>query len=469
MKITIAGGGITGLSAAHHILGLARERNTEVQLSLVESSGRTGGVISTVNTGDFIMEEGPDSFLTRNPSVIDLCEKLGITDQLIPTRKENRKVYIFYNGKLHPLPDGFYMMAPTDLVSLMRSSLFSLRGKLRMCLEPFIPARNHKTDESLYSFVTRRFGTEALERAVQPLMSGIYTADPRRLSLGATMPQFIEMERKYGSVIVGLRKEFSQKKTERSSGSGARYDLFMSFRNGMETLVKELEYRLPEGALCCNRRIVEARRTDRSWRLRFSDRSEDITDGLIMAVPSFIASSLLDNVDRELSEDLGKIEYLSSAVVNLVYRKSSLKNFRRSFGVLVPSAEKRDIIAFSFLSEKLENRAPKEYIIVRCFAGGELNTGICSLDDHAIINTCVNEIRHIFGAEDNPVYESLKRYDRSLPLYTIGHEDRVREIEKSVDKVPAFALAGSAYSGIGIPDCVSSGRKAAEKVFSDLF
>jgi len=469
MKITVAGGGISGLTAAFHILGLAKKHKRNINLSLLEAGSRLGGVISTVSYDGFTIEEGPDSVLTKDHSVIELSQKLGIEDEIIRTRDENSKVYIFHKGRLIPLPDGFYLMAPTDIVSFLKSPLFSLWGKLRVAMEMIIPGKSGESDESLDSFVTRRFGREALERVVQPLIGGIYTADPSRLSLKATMPQFIEMERKYGSVIRGLRKNMSESGFRKTGESGARYSMFVSFREGMKTLVDALESSLPDETVRLDSKLLKANTNGDKWRLLLSDGSTDESDGLVLALPAHVSSGILDDTDKELSTCLSEIEYSSSCVVNLVYRKEDLPGMPKAFGVLIPEIEKRDVIAFSFLSEKLENRAPSDHVIIRCFttlgAGKKVNEQV----EAEIVGTCIGESESILGATGKPVHHTFRKYEKALPLYSVGHMERVKNIEEQVNSYKGLALSGNAYSGVGIPHCVNEAVKSAEKVFFDLF
>lgn len=468
MKITIAGGGISGLSAAFRIHELSKKNNADTEISLLESSDRLGGVISTLSVNGFTIEEGPDSVLTKDPSVIELAKKLGIEKDIIRTREENSKVFILHEGILKELPEGFYLMAPTHILSFLKSPLFSITGKLRVALEMVIPGRSYEHDESLESFVTRRFGKEALERVVQPLIGGIYTADPSKLSLKATMPQFIEMEKKYGSVIRGLRKNMSESGFRRSGESGARYSMFISFRDGMETLVNALVSTIPEEAIRMKTRVIKAKYTGENWELLLDDGSLEYTDGLVLALPSHISADILAESEREISTSLSEIEYTSSSVVNLVYRKKDLPGLPGAFGVLIPRMENRDIIAFSFLSEKLENRAPSDHIIVRCFTTIGSRNDEREMDEDVIVDKCINEAESILGAINKPVHYTIRKYREALPLYSVGHIERVKRIEDLVKTRKGLALAGNAYSGVGIPHCVNKAFDSAEKVYNDL-
>src|SRR5712671_3099757 len=248
LKLVVVGGGITGLAAAHRAVELARERSTELELTLVEARDRLGGTIATERAGGFLLEGGPDSFLSEKPWALALCRRLGLEAQLVRTDDRFRKVFVWFRGRLHPLPDGFQLLAPTRLAPFATSSLFSWRGKARMALDLVLPrgggALDGGADESLGAFVRRRLGAEALERVAQPLVAGIYTADPEELSVAATLPRFVELERRHRSVILGLRRGLAQ--AREPGTSGARFSLFVTFADGMQTLVSTLADRLPD-------------------------------------------------------------------------------------------------------------------------------------------------------------------------------------------------------------------------------
>ncbi len=465
MNVAVVGAGISGLSAAFRFLELASEKGMKINVVVYEAGSKPGGVISTFCVDNLILEEGPDSVFIRNDSIIKFSEKVGIRNKIIPTRENNRFVYIYFKNKLRLLPEGFYLMAPTKIGAFLKSDLFSLKGKLRICMEPLIPPKKDEKEESLYSFALRRFGKEALERAVQPLVSGIYTADPKELSLNATMPQFIEFEKKHGSVIRGLWRTVKSSRNQ----SGPRYNQFVSFKGGMKTLVDSVMKALPKRSIRFNRTVTGIERSGKVWRVITKEEGVQEFDGVVLAIPAPRAAYLLRDCHNLLSQELLGIKYLSSSVVNLVYRREAFRDLPRSFGVLVPSVERKNIIAISFLSEKFEGRAPHEFIIVRCFAGGQLSGQINELDDDEVVEICMKEVSEMLKVtEEAPVFKGIKRHGDIFPLYGIGHLDRVKRIHDILGEIKGLSLAGNAYRGVGVPECINSGFSASEKVFYDI-
>src|SRR2546426_4329687 len=264
LKLVIVGGGITGLAAAHRAVEVARERSTALDLTVIEARARLGGTIATERAGGFLIEAGPDSFLSEKPWALALCRRLGVEDRLVRTDDRFRKVFVWRAGRPPPLPDGFQLLAPTKLGPFITSGLFSWPGKLRMALDLLLP-RGVSADESLGACVRRRLGREALERVAQPLVAGIYTADPDDLSLAATMPRFGELERRERSIILGLWR--ASRRAPWLGTSGARWSLFVTFSNGMEELVSTLASRLPPGAVRVKHRVDGVERHGRGWRL----------------------------------------------------------------------------------------------------------------------------------------------------------------------------------------------------------
>ncbi len=379
-RIAILGGGISGLSAAFRLLELSAKHEAPLEVTLLERGPRLGGALCTIREQGFIAEAGADSFLTEKPWALDLVRRLGLESELIGTRAEFRRTYVVRDGALVEIPDGFSLLAPTRMLPMLRSPLLSPLGKLRVMIEPLIPRRRGNSDESLASFVTRRLGREVLERIAQPLAGGIYTADPERLSLYATLPRFADMEARHGSVIRGLRaaarahdaKFGRSDRSGASSGtSGARWSLFASLRGGISTLVDALAQRLGE-TVRRDAEVVALERigggaTERKprWRVVMADGSALEADAVICALPAYRAAPLFERDAPALARALGTIGYASAAVVNLAYRESDFPRAPRSFGFVVPAIERRRIIAGSFTSLKFAGRAPAGTILVR--------------------------------------------------------------------------------------------------------
>jgi oxygen-dependent protoporphyrinogen oxidase len=462
LRLVVVGGGITGLAAAYRAVELARERSSELELTLVEARERLGGTIATERTSGFLVEGGPDSFLSEKPWALALCRRLGVEQRLVRTDDRFRKVFVWRAGRLHPLPDGFQLLAPTKLGPFMKSSLFSWPGKLRMALDLVIP-RGTSDDESLGAFVRRRLGREALERVAQPLVAGIYTADPDDLSLSATMPRFSELERRERSIIRALWR--ANRRAPQSGTSGARWSLFVTFQNGMEEMVGSIASRLPPGAVVLKERADGIERSGTGWRVTGGLGPAREADHVIVGCEAYGASRLLRYVDPALATLLGEIPYASSATVSLGYRRADIPHPLDGFGIVVPQSERRAVFACTFSSVKYPGRAPEGHVLLRCFVGGALNESILDSDDPALVAAARKELSEALGVTAEPVLSRVARWTKAMPQYHVGHAGRVETIERCASALPGLHLAGGAYHGVGIADCVRSGEAAAERVF----
>ncbi len=467
--IVVVGGGIAGLAAAHRLQELSREREIPLRFTVLEASGRVGGTLGTEQRDGFLLEVGPDSFLSEKPWALALCRRIGLEPELIGTRDEHRATFVAHNGKLELLPEGFMLLAPTKFGPLLRSRLFSWPGKLRMALDLVLPRGPQRDDESLGSFVRRRFGYEVLERVAQPLIGGIYTADPDSLSLAATMPRFLQMERDHRSVIAAMWKAARNRPQEAKSASGARWSLFVSLRDGMQTLVETLAARLSLGQIRHHCAVSQLDRTeDGQWRVTCLDGSTLAADGVILATPTFQTAPLLRQLDPQLAAHLDTIQYSSAATVNLAFRRDQIPHPLNGFGFVVPAVEHRKIIACSFSSVKYAGRAPEGYALVRAFVGGSLQAELFNLDDAAMAQAVRQELATFLGIQAAPLFVHIARYPRSMPQYRVGHLRLVETIEQRVARHPGLALAGNAYRGVGIADCVRGGEAAAELVLTQV-
>jgi len=463
VKLAVVGGGIAGLAAAHHAVEIARERGCPLELALFEAGDRVGGTIQTERHEGFLVECGPDSFLSEKPWALALCRRLGIEDRLVRTDDRFRRTYVAFRGRLHPLPDGFQLLAPTQLGPFVRSRLFSWRGKLRMAMDLVLP-RGSDPDESLGGFVSRRLGREALERVAQPLVAGIYTADPDVLSLAATMPRFLELERKERSVILGLWRASRRAPAETAGASGARWSLFVTFADGMEELIRALAARLPSDAIRLKERVASVTREGGAWRLGMADGSAATADGVIIATESHQAGRMLRYTDPALSLLLDGISYASSATVTLGWRRADIPHPLDGFGFVVPQVERRPIIACTFSSVKYPGRAPDGFALLRVFVGGALNEAVLDGDDETLTRIARAELGELLGIQAPPLWSRISRYPKAMPQYHVAHLARVEAIEGCLRAHPGLALVGGAYRGVGIADCVRSGEEAAARL-----
>ena len=463
MRLVIVGGGIAGLTAAHRAVEISRERGTALELTVLEARDRLGGTIETEHAGGFLVETGPDSFLSEKPWGLALCRRIGLESRLVGTDDRFRRVFVWFGKRLHPVPDGFQLLAPTRLTPFVTSSLFSWPGKLRMALDVILP-RGGGGDESLGAFVRRRLGREALERIAQPLVAGIYTADPDELSLLATMPRFVELERRERSLIVGLWK--ASRKAPAASTSGARWSLFVSLAGGMGELIAALASRLPSDAVRLKHRVGGIERRGVQWRVTTEEAGAIDADAVIVATETHAASRLLRYVDPPLATMLEMIPYASSATVSLGYRRADVPHPLDGFGFVVPRAEHRDLLACTFSSVKYPGRAPERHVLIRCFVGGALNAAALERSDDEIVERVRRELGEALGITAAPMLTRVARHPASMPQYAVGHLTTVETIERRLAAIPGLLLAGGGYRGVGIADCVRSGEAAADAAFA---
>ena len=482
-RIVIIGGGITGLSATHRILERSHDAGEQIEVTLLEAGSRIGGIVQTRERDGFLLESGPDSFIAEKPEAIRLARRLGLESHLIETNHSHRRSFVVRQGKLMPVPEGFHLLAPGRLWPFLQSGVFSWPGKARMTMELLLPRRNINgdvatADESVAQFVRRRLGREALERMAQPMVGGIYTADPETLSLRATMPRFLEMEREHGSVIRALRKQDRSPTVKEDAGtSGARYSLFLSFDRGMQLLTDKLADAIANsssGSIRLNTRVESLERQHAtpnepaSWKIRTNNNETLTADAVCLALPSFVCARLLRNVDAPLASALENIAYASSSTINLAYQREDIPHPLDGFGFVVPFVEKRSLIACTFSSVKFAGRAPHDRVLLRAFAGGALQPEMFGLDDAELISRVRSDLRDLLGIERPPLFGEVSKWERSMPQYTLGHLEKVKRIRERAGSLSNLALAGNAYSGPGIPDCIRSGETAADQLIEML-
>jgi oxygen-dependent protoporphyrinogen oxidase len=463
-RTVILGGGIAGLATA-----FALQECGSTEWTLIESSPRWGGKITSAREQGFTIEGGPDSFITTKPAAVELCKRLGLKDQLTGSNTgKSATTYIWSGGRLHPMPEGMMLMAPTMILPFLYSRLISWPGKLRMGMEIFVPRARGDEDESLAGFVRRRLGNELLNKIAGPLMGGIHAADPERLSLKSTFPIFLEMEKKHGSLVRGMMKRAKRpgkSKAGHHAAHGAkRPPMFMSLRGGLQQLSEALVANLPETNLQAGCRALAVNRYADRYRIDLSDGSSLLADDVVFATPSFVTADLLQELDPALAERLRAIRYVSTATVSLGFRRSEVAHPLQGAGFIVPQSEGRRITACSWSSVKFEHRAPDDCVLLRVFIGGALAEDIAEQDEDALVKLAREELQVILGIDANPVVAKAYRWNKANPQYDIGHGERIAEIEQSISCIAGLHLAGAAYHGPGIPDCIQSGREAAHAI-----
>jgi oxygen-dependent protoporphyrinogen oxidase len=472
-RIAIIGGGISGLSAAF-ALEQQKKNGAPFEFVLLESGARFGGVVRTENVDGCVVEAGPDSFLTEKPWAAELCRELGLGDQLIGSNDAERKTYILVKGRLVPLPDGLQFMVPTRLMSAFLSPLFSLGTKARIVREWFYRPASGGSDISVTEFVERHYGREMVERVADPLLAGVYGGSADDLSVISVLPRFLEMESKRGSlgramVVASRNRPHPAADAELCSAGqpAAVPTLFTSLKNGMQQMVDALVAHVPVAVRRLNAGVEAVRAESGKWLAISGGRTEEF-DGVILAAPAYAAAELISNTNTELAGELRAIRYSSSVTVTLGFDRNIRARLPAGFGILVPRAEKRRVLAATFVHNKFEHRASDDRALIRCFLGGTRDEEILQHSDDELQTIVRQELQHILGITAKPFLVRVFRWKQAMAQYGIGHRDRVERIRRLIGAMPGLALAGNAYGGIGVPDCVREGSEAAARVVQYL-
>lgn len=470
--VVIIGGGIAGLATALALSEHARQHEARLNCTVIDRAPTWGGKIVTDHVEGMIVEGGPDSFLSVKPWGIELCQKLGLGNRLVPTNEEHNRTFAYSRGRLRELPQGLVTFLPSRMTALVASRLISWPGLLRMGMEWWVPPRPRtEPEESLAAFFRRRFGREAFDRLIEPLVAGIYAGDAEQLSLAATFPRFLELEQRYGSLV----KSAVAQRTHASAGSpsgnrGQRpRTMFVSLRDGLGSLVDALVARLAaNGVTLLSGRMVtsvmletEGQRMHEVW----LDEGTCVTaDAVVLATPAYVTARLLRASAPHLASLLETIPYASTGTVSLAYREDEVRHRLHGFGFVVPRVENKSLIAATWSSCKWPDRSPAGTALLRGYVGGAGREDILERDDEALIHYVREELRSIAGVNAEPRFAKVYRWHRAMPQYTIGHLDRVRAIHEAVTSIRGLFVTGAAYEGVGIPDCIRSGMQTGRRV-----
>jgi len=465
-RVAIIGGGISGLAAAFY-LERERRKGAEVEYTLFESAPRLGGVMWSERVEGCLVEAGPDSFLTEKPWANTLCRDLGMEDQVVGSNDDARKTFILVNGRLVQMPDGLMFMVPTKLLPTVFTRLFTWSTKIKMAGELLARPRALNGDESAADFVARHYGDEVVDRLADPLLSGVYGGDADSLSVKAVLPRFVEMEAKYGSLSRGMLKARARMKAAmaqapRSERRGK--PLFSSMRDGMQQLVDAVVAQLSPRALRTSTPVRALESRGGEWLVLKQGGGSEPYDHVIVATPAYAAASLLKETSPKLADVLDQIPYSSSITVALGYDAGQFARQPEGFGFLVPWSEKKRVRACTYVHNKFPHRAPPDKRLLRVFLGGTRDKEVLSLPDDAVFATVQRELKEITGLDAEPRFSRIYRWDRAMAQYSVGHLERVAEVERLRRQLPGLSLAGNAYKGIGVPDCVRTGMDAASEV-----
>ena len=464
--VLIVGGGIAGLSAAYGLAESATARDSPIQCTLVEAEPRLGGKILTEQVGGFIIEGGPDSFLSQKPGGVELCRRLGLADRVVGTNRDRRKTYVYSKGRLEELPEGLALGVSTKLGPFLKSGLLSWRGKLRLGAELLIPRRSARGDESLGAFFRRRLGEEALERIIEPLMTGIYAGDADSLSIQATFPRFPEMERQAGSIVRALLGSWRRRGQISNLSPLSGGSPFVTLQGGLSEMVQALTARLGRLSVLAGYRVraVRVSGSPRGYEVVIEGAAPLATDALVLAVPAYDAASLIEPLDAELGALLRGIPYASTATISLGFSRKDFSHRLDGYGFVVPRIEGRALLAVTWTSSKWSHRAPDEAVLLRAYVGGAGRETVLERDDDGLVGLVRAELRDMMGVTEAPVLAKVYRWPRAMPQYLVGHLERLAAIDERLARWPGLFLTGAGYRGVGIPDCIRDGLDTAERV-----
>ncbi len=454
IRCVVLGGGMAGLAAAFRLQQAAAHRPLSVRI--VEAQPRFGGKVVSESEQGFLLEAGPDSFVAHKPACLELARQVGLGDRLIGSRDADGGVSIFQDHRLQPLPEGFRLVVPGRWRPFFRSPLLTWRGKLRVACEPWIPKGPAEGDESLGMFIRRRLGQEALERVAEPMLAHIHVADVDRMSLLATYPRLRQMEQCHGSLVRAFRA------VGRPAGP-----LFWSFPGGVAELTDRLAERLPEACKLSGRTARRlSRHGDGSYRVHLDDEVLE-ADAVVLALPAFAASTLMDELAPPLAETLRTLRYVSLATLSLGYRRRDLPKDLRGFGFFVPKKAQREVLAATWCSTKFVDRAPTDHALLRVFlAENEATKGALELPDEILFEAVGRDLKRLTGVEAQPTLRRLYRWPRGYPQYEVGHAEI---LQRAATQLPgSIFLAGSAFHGVGLPDCIQSGFAAADAILKGV-
>jgi oxygen-dependent protoporphyrinogen oxidase len=444
-KALIVGGGISGLSTAYYL------SKAGVRAVLVEKSPQVGGVMQTSVRQGCVLEAGPDGFMAAKPWATDLIREVGLADQIIGSNDHSRITYIVKHGKLVPLPDGLMMIVPTQIMPLVRTSLFSWGTKIRMGLEFFRRPNGRPPDRSVYDFLMDHYGREFIDYLAEPLLAGVYGGDPKQMSVNSVLGRFADIEAQYGSLTRGVSAAPQPRETS------PRKSFLWTLKNGLGELIEKLR----PSADVWHGAVEALERHPSGFRARVNGDWVE-AENVVLAAPAGDCAQLLGSVHRELADLLGAIPYTSSITLALGYRKLTFDHPLNGHGFLVPKLERRYLLGCTFVGNKFNYRVPDDMVLLRCFIG---SNGLALTDDE-LATAARHELRGILALEAPPVFHSVARWRNAMAQYAVGHQKRVERIAAILQTIPGLHLAGNAYRGIGIPDCVKTGKDAAARITS---
>lgn len=452
-SVAIIGGGISGLSTAYYL------SKAGIRSTLIERQPHLGGVIATEVVEGCVIEGGPDSFLSAKPWALELIREVGLAGEVIGSNDHLRVTYLWKGGRLVALPEGLMMMVPTKITPMITTRALSWSAKIRMGLEWFRRGGTaSERDRTVAEFVEDHYGSEVVDYLAEPLLAGVFGGTPHRLSVTSVLNRFVELEARYGSLTRGVLAE-----RKRAIISAEGKTLFRTLKGGLGQLVGALERAVAASTELRRGDAQALQRQPGGFRVRVNGDWIAATH-VVLACQAYQAADLAGATDAELAGLLNSIPYSSSMTVALGYEKAGFHHPLNGFGFLVPQRERGRLIACTWVGTKFSHRVTASRVLLRCFLGGSEDPEILDAPDADVIETVREELRTIMGVTEEPVFTRITRWPRSMAQYTIGHQQRVARIEERLRQIPGLHVAGNAYHGIGIPDCVRMGKQAAERI-----
>lgn len=463
-KVVFVGGGITGLSAAYYLQKEAAEKSLPIEIKLIEASNRLGGVIQTVKQDGFIIERGPDSIVVSKKSGTKLIEELGLKDKMVSNMAG--RSYIHVRGKLHTMPEGSYMGIPTRIMPFAVSSMFSPLGKLRAAGDFILPKGDPQKDQSLGRFFRRRLGDEVVENLIEPLLSGIYSGDIDDLSLMALFPNFYEMEQKYRSLVLGLKRTIpKRKKTAKKQPS--RKGMFISLTSGLETLAEELEKRLDKCTIVKGSPVEKIAHKGHGYELTFANGGIEKADVVVVTADHLHAQQMLSSYS--FMDVFKQMPVNSVANVSMVFPDSAIKEDIDGTGFIVSRNSDFRITACTWTHKKWPYSTPKGKVLLRAYVGKPDDQDVVNLSDEEIVDIALKDLNKTMNISEKPEFSIVSRWIKAMPQYNVGHIEMMKKVKDSLaDELPGVFLAGGSYEGVGIPDCINQGENAVKKILEYL-